>query len=259
MTSAQKTLAAAALVFGVAFLAMLVAQGLDSRLLDGVNVWVKPAKFALSLGVFAATQAAYLHFTRPERQSRWHMVFVRWGLILPAVFELGYISFQAALGQKSHFFVSDTFHSVMYILMGIGAVLITLTMLPVAWDIARHPVTGLRGDLRFALVAGLVVSTVLVMITAGYMSSTAGHAVGAEAGSFPLFGWNRAGGDLRVAHFFALHAHQVLPLGALLIGRLPGPARWGLVVIGTAAYTGLCVWTFTEALAGQPFLPGLFA
>ncbi|EGF89726.1 putative membrane protein [Asticcacaulis biprosthecium C19] len=259
MTPLQKKLTSTAVALSACFVAMSVAQAFDHRLLDGVNLWVKPAKFALSLAVLAATQAIYLHFTRPERQSLWHMAFVRWGLIVPAIFELGYISFQAALGQPSHFFVSDAFHGLMYTLMGVAAVIILFTLLPVAYEIARHPVAGTRSDLRFALVAAPILTVVLVMATAGYMSMQQGHAVGTEGGHFPLFGWNRIGGDLRVSHFFSLHIHQALPLLALLVSGLPRALCWGAVVAGTVAYAALCLWTFTEALAGLPFLPGLFS
>lgn len=257
MTRAQKSLINLAIVFGGYLLVTLMLQVMDLRFLNGINVWVKPAKFALSFMVLAATQAAYLHFVRPERQSRWHIAFVFWGLFLPAIFELGYMSFQASQGLPSHFFRADAFHSTMYALMGVGAVSLILTLAPPAYEIARHPVPGLSGDLRFTLVAAPILSIVLVLITAGYMSSLDGHSVGVEAGHFPVFGWNRAGGDLRVPHFFALHAHQVLPLGALIVRSMSRPARWLVIVAGTVGYTAFCVWTFTEALAAHPFLPGV--
>ncbi|ESQ88256.1 hypothetical protein ABAC460_16485 [Asticcacaulis sp. AC460] len=254
MTSAQKTLTATAVVLAACFLAFSVAQAFDFRLVEGINVWIKPAKFALSLAIFAATQAVYLHFVQPQRQSKWPMAFVQWGLIAPAAFELGYIVFQAAQAQPSHFFVSDAFHGLMYTLMGVAAVTIMLTLVPVAYEIVRHPVAGTPGHMRFALAVAPMFSVILVVVTAGYMSMTEGHSVGAVGGSFPLFGWNRAGGDLRVAHFFSLHIHQVLPLGALLVGGLPPVLRWSAVIAGTVAYTAFCLWTFTEALAGRPFL-----
>ncbi len=67
------------------------------------------------------------------------------------------------------------------------------------------------------------------------MSQQAGHAVGAEGGQVPLFGWNRSGGDLRVAHFLGIHAEQAIPLLAALdreprrrgrAGRCSPPGSW---------------------------------
>jgi hypothetical protein len=75
----------------------------------------------------------------------------------------------------------------------------------------------------------------------------------------PITGWETGAGDLRVAHFFGLHALQVLPLVAiglrLLSGRfsaLTGAAtRSALVIVasfGYAGFTGVLLW---QAQRGQ--------
>ena len=64
---------------------------------------------------------------------------------------------------------------------------------------------------------GFILSFALTLITAGYMSSTGTHvgspAVGAA--TIPVMGWSASVGDIRPAHFLALHAMQVLPLAGL--------------------------------------------
>ena len=46
-------------------------QAVDPRTLDsGVSVWVKPAKFLVSVGVFALTAAWFFGYVRPERRER---------------------------------------------------------------------------------------------------------------------------------------------------------------------------------------------
>jgi hypothetical protein len=69
----------------------------------------------------------------------------------------------------------------------------------------------------------------------------------------PIFGWNRAGGDLRVAHFFGIHAEQAIPLLAWSVARLKR-GSWAAIVAGSAAYAVLTLATFLQALEARPFL-----
>ena len=96
---------------------------------------------------------------------------------------------------------------------------------------------------------------------AGIMiAQNGGHWVGgvaSDAGGLSIFGWARDGGDLRVAHFFGMHAMQVLPVVALAADRLA--SRWAsaVVLVATTAYAALTCAVLAQALAGRPFLPML--
>ena len=87
----------------------------------------------------------------------------------------------------------------------------------------------------------------------------AGHWVGGaltDAGGLPLFNWSRSGGDLRVAHFFGIHAMHFVPAIAALAAaaRLPGAKHIASAWLLAAAFSALTVWTFVQAARGQPFL-----
>lgn len=93
------------------------------------------------------------------------------------------------------------------------------------------------------------------------------HSVGVPDGgpSMPLTGWATTGGDLRIAHFFGMHALQLLPLLLIVLtalaarsARFPGFARLAdervrlrLTLTASAAYAATFVLLTWQALRGQ--------
>jgi hypothetical protein len=87
------------------------------------------------------------------------------------------------------------------------------------------------------------------------------HTVGAEDGGpgLPLLGWSTTHGDLRIPHFFGLHALQVIPLVGWFLSRRP--AAWlsenhklGLVIISALGYLGFLGLVTWQALRGQSII-----
>jgi hypothetical protein len=241
----SRGLAVFAALFAIGFLFCSGLQFVDHRLLLGVSVWEKPAKFFLSLAVHSATVASALSLMGAELRNGRGM---RWAvrlLIAAAVFELSYIVFRAALGEASHFNTRTPLTAALYAMMGVGALTLTGTAGYVGFRVWRNR----GGDLwREAAGVGLMLGAVLGTLTAGYMSSQTGHSVGGlatDATGLPFFHWSTTGGDLRVSHFVGLHAMQVLPLAALSGKRS--------VIYGMAlAITVLTALTFAQAVMGLP-------
>jgi len=246
-------------LYGLVLLALAVPllglQLFDERQLHGVNVWVKPVKFLVSVGVFSLTAAWFFGYIRPERRNSRAMRATIWTLIATGTFELLWIGWQASQGLDSHFNTSTPFYAAMYALMGISAVLLVGTTLPLAWEIGRRPAAGLRPDFVAAVVIGLLLTFVLGGGLGGYMSSQTGHSVGAEGGHVPLFGWNRSGGDLRVAHFMGIHAQQAIPIMLALAAPLAARLRWLILIGGTVMYAAATAVVFAQAVAGRALLP----
>ena len=228
-------------------------------MLAGESVWVKPLKFQIALAIFLATLAWFGGWLPAWAQNaRWRRGFSILVALCIAV-EMIWIGGAAAFGVASHFNISTPFMATVYGVMGVAAVTLTSPALVYGVILLRDGESRLSAPFRWSVGLSLVATFVLTVITAGYMAQTGSHLVGAaatDAGGFPIFGWSRDGGDLRVAHFFATHALHFVPvvgyLGALL---LPNRPAFGLSVAATAAYAAFVVYCFIDALAGRPFLP----
>lgn len=232
----------------------------DARLFQGVNVWLKPWKFQFSTGVYLLTLALLMSWLPQAALQTRSAKYVVWVALLSGLFEVAYITFQGAQGKASHFNVGSRLDSIMYTLMGVGAVLLVSSSAVLSVLISRSKTYALAPALKLSVVLGLGLTFVLGMIFGGYMSSQpTGHWVGTartDAGGLPLFAWSRSGGDLRVAHFFGIHAMHFIPLFAFVLHRLGTPQRqafaavWGFSIL----FCVLTTWTFFQALRGQPFL-----
>ena len=254
----QRALTAYGLLLLVLTPFMLLLQRLDVRTFDDIDVWAKPTKFVFSVAVYSLTTAWFFGYVRPDRRNAPSLRAIAAVIIAAGSFEIIYISWQAGHGLASHFNISSAFYAIMYALMGLGAVSLVTALLPLAWEIRRRPALGLSPQYVAAVVMGLVLCCVLGGGFGLYMGQQPGHAVGLVAGHAPLFGWNRAGGDLRIAHFLGIHAQQAIPLLGLLIGGLSPRLRWPTLFGATAAYVVLAAALFVQATRGQPLLPNLF-
>jgi hypothetical protein len=210
--------------FGIALLAALVptaiALGLDDRMLRGANVWLKPLKFMLSIGVLSLTTAWFIgHLPAQQRRSRW-VTAIAAMVIGAGAFELSYITLQAARGLGSHYNVEGAFHAVMYPLMGLGAVVLTASQPLLAWLLWRHPDARIPPVYRASVLAGLVLTFVLGGGVGALLSGQQPEVVP----GMPFFGWSPSSGDLRPAHFLGIHSEHLLPAAGLALATLL-PAR----------------------------------
>lgn len=241
------------------FVMTLGALAVDERLLNGISVWIKPLKFQASLALHFATLvllAQLLSVERVETRSFRATVAVS---AAAGLFEIAWIMLQASRGRASHFNHETVLEQVMYLFMGAGALLIVAAPFMMGlWLWRDYGGRVLRDDpLRLAAVLGLVLSAFATLVIAGYMSSVAGaHWVGnatTDAGGLPVVGWSQQVGDLRVAHFFATHGMQFLPLLGFALRRR-GRAGAHAVMAATFLWLVLTSGLFLQALDGRPFL-----
>ena len=253
--------AGAAAILALSMVPTLLAWAIDARLVGGVPVWSKPLKFEAALAIYLGTLAWFTRWLPPGFVARrGYRVFAR-AVIVAVAFEIAWIVGAAAAGVPSHFNVGTPAMAAIYSAMGVFAVLLTSAAAVQGAAILRARDAGGDPALRLAIGLGLVLTFVLTVPVAGYLSGAAGHLVGVEAAGarrLAVFGWARDGGDLRVAHFLATHAMHALPLAGWIAGRMlaPAPAR-AAILAAAAGYAALVGGTFLQALAGRPFLPWL--
>lgn len=228
---------------------MFICFGLqfaDARLIAGVSVWEKPAKFFLSLIVQASTVAwAISLLARPARG----VTTATWIFVAALVVEMAYMIFRASRGEASHFNVSTSFAAIMYAVMGVGSLALVATSAFVGWRVWQQRGSNL---MREAAGFGLMFGALLGTIAGAYLSGHTSHWIGGDhtdTTSLAFFHWSTTGGDLRVAHFIGLHASQAIPLAAL------SGNRW--VVYGVAVLCAIMMSiAFGLATMGLPVLRG---
>jgi len=264
--NSSKPLAAVGLLMIVVFVFSIVGMLVDPRLITGAPAWLKPAKFAVSTAIYSLT-LAWVFTYLPD----WPRLKSTTGWITAVVFvlEVAIIDLQAARGTTSHFNIATPLDAALFGIMGVAILIVWLTSIAVTVALFRQqfPDRGMGWALRLGLAisvlgsatGGLMVRPTEAQLADAHaihrMAISGAHTVGAVDGGpgIPGTGWSREHGDLRVPHFVGLHAMQILPMFAWLIGR----NRPRLVIAAGVAYVTVFVWLLAQALEGRPFLGGV--
>lgn len=253
----QPLLANVAFVFVLALIPVLIAQQIDPRTVNGINVWIKPAKFLLSLALYYVTLAWFFGLLSRDAHRSRAARYVVVAPIVAGVLEMVWLIAAAMHGVPAHFNVGDPIWRAAYMMGGVGSLVLVSAMAVQGTLVARDRSVPAHPAYRRAVVLGSWLGAIATLLVAGYLSSRTGHWVGGphtDANGLPVLGWARQGGDLRPAHFLALHLQQLLPLAGWLIAR-SGMVRLLRVVHAVAALSLFAVAVvFVQALLGVPLL-----
>lgn len=230
----------------VLLVGFIIGIALDPRTVSGEPVWLKPAKFAASIGLFTAT-LGWIGYHLPVSKRTLRRVSV--GIAVTALIEITLIGGQAARGVESHFNDTTGLDQIVYTTMGV--IIVVMTAL-VAWLLIRscRREFGVAPAFAWGIRVGIALF-VLGSLEGGMMVALDTHAVGSGQ-TIPIVGWVLSG-DFRVAHFIGLHALQLLPFVGYIAavaserGHLDRPTRFVLSVGG--GYVLLLIATFVHALA----------
>lgn len=238
----------------------LGAMLLDARLHNGVNIWIKPVKFDVALVTYTATLVLFARWIpQITRAKTWFKIFTT-AIIISIIFEQIWIGGAAALGTSSHFNIATPLMGIAFTIAGIAAVTLTSGALVFGILIARNKQSGLSEPMHLSIWLSSVLMFVLTVITASYMSANLSHFVGGnmlDTGSYPITGWAKDGGDLRVAHFFASHIFHALPIMVIIGSYFLKSVSKNMVISMVVLYSVFTFYTLWEATQGLPFLSGI--
>lgn len=232
-----------------AFLA--VVSLFDSTEILGINRWIKPMKFFVSIAVLGWTTAVYLKYLKDYDRS---VRFISWTMIAVFFVEMFIIVMQALRGTTSHFNTKTPFDGMLFAIMGVAVVINTLLLVHLLFLYFKAEI-----ELPQAIIWGIRFGIILFLascIEGGYMSQHLSHSVGVADGGkgLPLINWSTEGGDLRVAHFVGMHAFQVVPFFAYTLETYKIKNSTALTAIFAILYFIFFTFVFLQALYGKPFI-----
>jgi hypothetical protein len=232
------------LLFAVCFILFFF----DSRLVMGINTWIKPMKFGLSVGIYCWTFAWLLRYLADQRIAR----LISWVVVSCMIVENVIITLQAARGVTSHYNISTGLNASLFSIMGVFIGINTIAIL-YTWLVFLFTPTTLDKNMLLAWRLGLLLFLV-GGAAGGMMIGSLAHTVGAIDGGagIPFLNWSSVAGDLRSAHFITMHGLQVIPLfGFYIARRTKNPRATTYIFFG--GYFLVCFLLHWVALHGLPF------
>ena len=210
-----------ALGFGALAVSCAVALARNATPILGVHPALKPMKFAVSIAIFLATLAVLVPALSVSDGTRGAL---GWIFVAVMVVEMAAIVIQASRGTTSHYNVAGKLDRTLLAVMLGAIVVLSVAMLGVALIATLRPLRAADGAELASLQtwswrAGLWLFQ-LATVSGFAMGGRGRHTVGGPDGEpgLPLVNWSVSHGDLRVPHFLAMHALQVLPIVALVAG-----------------------------------------
>jgi hypothetical protein len=228
-------------------IACAILTQLDNKIVLGINAWIKPMKFYFSVWTFCWTMAWYLPYLKRPAKAKSYSIMV----IVTMTIEMVIITWQAANGRLSHFNVTSPLYGVLFSIMGVSITILGVWTGFIGYLFFKLKTTEIKVSYLWGIRLG-VLFFVVFSFEGGLMASRLAHTVGAPDGGegYALVNWSKKFGDLRIAHFFGMHALQLLPfVGYYLFKK----SIWTIVF--SILYGLVVTLLFIIALLGLPIIP----
>lgn len=235
-------------------IAAIIGLLIDDRTLMGINVWIKSIKFIISTAIYIFT-VGYLTTLYPFSYVKRHIVnhLVAWTLL----FEIVIVVYQASRGVQSHYNTSTSFDGMLFGMMGFLILVNVFIMIFFIVETVRLKVK-VEKTVRWGLFFGWII-VFFGSWVGSQMISQLGHNVGIADGGegLPFLNWSTIAGDLRVAHFFGLHAIQIIPVFGFLLfkkTKLSTKTRLWIVCVFGLLYAAFIAHVYHQASQGISFI-----
>ncbi len=243
-----------ALVFAVPVFAALGL--LQPAATMNASPWIKPIKFSMSFASFAWTVSLFLMLVRIPA---WQRRLARKTIAVSVTIEMLCLAAQAwrNAGPNSTAFAD-------FLIQQGTTAMVSINTLVTIWFLVVFSRKRERIKLTdYAQIVAIRLSIWIFLLgnaIGGYMLGRGSHTVGASDSGpgLPFVNWSTIGGDLRIAHFIAIHAIQIVPVFAVILAQMtprPSHRQRRMAVYAMAALVALAVGgTFVQAALGHPLL-----
>jgi hypothetical protein len=234
----------------ILFLSCLFLFFIDDTIVTGINAWIKPMKFALSVAIYSWTFGWILFYLKSKRQQN----FITWVVLICMLVENFIITLQAARDEISHYNISSELNAILFITMGVFITINTFVNLYTLILFFLKSQVTINGNMLVAWRVGLLFFFV-GGISGGMMIANMGHTIGAVDGGagLPFTNWSTQAGDIRAAHFFTLHGLQAIPLFAWFVAEKAKRSTLSTVLF-FVVYAVMCLIMHFLALSGKPLI-----
>jgi hypothetical protein len=222
-----------------------------------VNPWIKPIKFSMSFSTFASTISLFL---LALRIPKWQLTLARRAIAISVAFEI--LSLAAQAWRSAYHLSGQSLLDTSLAQVANSMVMVNAAI--VCWMLALFCANRIHTDrIDWPMVSAVRYSIVIFLAgnaIGGYMLARGSHTVGTADGGpgLPFVNWSVIGGDLRIAHFIAIHAIQIVPLFAYILSQMSPvlPVKHRRIAAGALALAvSMAVGaTFVQAALGHPLL-----
>jgi len=177
----------------IALVVFFILYFFDQREILGINPWIKPMKFAISVGIYAWTFGWIMDYIPKATRA---IKVITWALILSMFVEVGVIALQSTRGVMSHFNFDTPLDGLLFGAMGI-MILVNTAIIFWVFGLLLFKKPDLSPEYLLSIRIAFAIF-IFGNIIGGMMIGNGAHSIGGADGGegIAFFNWSKEHGDL---------------------------------------------------------------